>query len=160
MCLYYQWLVKVSDFTRTFKISQDDKGNYGFRIPPEDRKQYNAMLDKCMKARNGWATVKISMPRRYKSTGKNSQNSHFHVHCAQVAEELGYTAAYMKEWAKSTAVDLGYPQAQNDKGEKLFDRHGDPLGMTFGNASTEEASYCIEAIHRLAIDLNIKLREE
>lgn len=147
------------DFTRTFKIVQDINGNFGFRIPPEDKPAYNAMLDKCKKARNGWATVKISLPKRYKSTGKFSQNSHFHGHCAQIALETGHNVSYIKEWCKSLAVDKGYPQAEDLKCDKLFDRHADPVGMTFGNATVEEAKMCIDVTHELAIDLGIKLYE-
>jgi hypothetical protein len=147
------------DFTRTFKIVRDNSGNFGFRIPPNDKPSYNAVLEKCIKARNGWATIKITLPRRYKSTGKSSQNSHFHGHCAQIALETGHSAAYIKEWCKSLAVDKGYPQATTDKGVKLFDRHADPIGMTFGNATVEEAKMCIDVSHELAIDLGIKLYE-
>lgn len=149
----------MADFTRTFKIVQDKSGNFGFRIPPNDRPSYNAILDKCKKTRNGWATIKISLPKSYKSTGKNSQNSHFHGHCAQIADYTGYSTAYVKEWCKSMAIDKGYPQAEDDRGNKLFGKMSEPIGMTFANATKEEASYCIEASHEWAIDLDIKLYE-
>ncbi len=150
----------MKEFKSTLKVYGDDKGGYGLRFPSDIKGSFNAMCKEAKRQRNGFVTVKVTLPRRYKSTGKNSQNSHFHGHCNQIALETGNEFGTVKEYCKSKAVSMGYAQKTNPNGEPLFDFNGSPVGISFADASREDASIAIEATHVLAADLDIKLMEE
>jgi hypothetical protein len=147
------------DFTRTFKIVRDNSGNFGFRIPPDDKPSYNAVLEKCIKARSGWATIKISLPRRYRTTGKGSQSHHLNGHIQQICLETGNDFADVKKAIKQRALKRGYPILQNDNGQPKLDLWGNEQGISETECDTVQCGYLIEEAHSLAAELDIKLYE-
>jgi len=150
----------MKEFKATLKVYGDDKQGFGLRFPADCKPSFNVLCTEAKRLRNGFVTIKVTLPRRYKSTGKNSQNSHFHGHCNQIALETGNEFGTVKEYCKSKAVSMGYTQKLNAEGLQLFDLYGHPVGVSFADASVEDACIAIEATHVLAADIGIKLREE
>jgi hypothetical protein len=150
----------MKSFNATLKVYGDDKQGFGLRFPADCKPSFNALCKEAKRLRNGFVTIKVTLPRRYKSTGANSQNSHFHGHCNQIALETGNEFGTVKEFCKSKAVSMGYEQKEDDQGNKMFDLYGQPIAISFADATTEDASIAIEATHVLAADLGIILREE
>lgn len=95
--------------------------------------------------------VKLAAPRRPRTTGKRSQNTHIHGHAQQIAE---YTGDYVEDVineAKRRAVASGYPTRANSFG------HIVPISER--EASTLEAGMVIDELHHIASDLDVKLKE-
>jgi hypothetical protein len=105
--------------------------------------------------------VIIRKPKRRRSTGKHSQNSHFHGHVQEIAQATGNDFDDVKLYLKRRAIRQGYPIMMDDKGEvtcSLVD--GDPLPAHERDASSEEAALLIDEAHILAAELGIVLTEE
>ncbi len=147
----------MKEFKATLKVYGDDKQGYGLRFPVDIRPSFSAMCKEAKRIRNGFVTIKVTLPRRYKSTGQNSQNSLFHDNIGQIALETGNVFGTVKEYCKTMAVSMGYQQALDPDGNKLF-FNGEPVGISFADASVEDAKIAIEATIVLAADYGIKLR--
>lgn len=95
--------------------------------------------------------VSISKPRRERSTGKGSQNTHFHGHCQDIANQTGNALSVVKETVKEYAVEwLGYPTVE-------FCRKQIP--QSEADCSVEEATLLIDAVHLFADEWDFALIE-
>ncbi len=148
----------MKEFKATLKIYGDDKQGFGLRFPADSKPSFNALCKEAKRVRNGFVTIKVTGPRRYKSTGNNSQNSLFHDNINQIALETGNEFGTVKEYCKSKAVSMGYPHKSNPDGDRLFDLYGEPVGISFADATVEDAKIAIEATIMLAAELGIRLR--
>lgn len=100
----------------------------------------------------GYITIKVSNVHRPRSTGEKSQNHHINGHIQQIARDSGNAFEVVKMEAKHRAISLGYPMLIID-GEVQTDLWGRPMGISEADASVEEASLLIEAIHQLGWDI-------
>ena len=96
--------------------------------------------------------VKLGMPRKPRTTGKNSGSAHFHGHCRQISEYTGEDFEITKLQIKMRAIKRGYPSVTT--------RFGYTLPQSEADCSTVEESMLIEEAHEVASWLSIKLREE
>lgn len=103
--------------------------------------------------------LKIDIPRRPRTTGPKSQNTHLNGHAQQIAVETGQPFEDVKKKAKQIGIGMGYPILQDENGPVL-DFWGEAQGISESDCSTEEAAILIEALHLLAAELEIDLIEE
>jgi hypothetical protein len=96
-------------------------------------------------------TIKRFRPPR--STGEGSQNHHINGHVQDIAKHTGASFDAVKMYCKFLAIDYGYPFeiVLHDK-ETLI-----PYSET--RINTKDASFLIDAIHRLAAEEQIPLKE-
>lgn len=105
---------------------------------------------KCGKS-SGYALITLQPPKKPRTTGEGSQNHHLNGHIMQICQETGNSYKTVKDGVKMTAVQyLGYPY-------KTIGRQIVP--MPESESSTEECAKLIEAVHILAGELGIVLRE-
>ena len=119
---------------------------------PKDYRQ--CLLDKhkrCVKKHGGYVTVKIDTPRRLRTTGPHSQNSRFHGHCRDIAEQLDYTDEEIKEAMKRMSVELGYPTHLSVDGIQA------PLPTRY--ATVEEMGYLLQTVAKFADENDLYLTE-
>ncbi len=102
--------------------------------------------------KTGYWNVKISRPKRPRTTGDKSQNHHINGHCQQIANETGNSFAVVKERMKVLAIDRNYPI------ETLLD--GSVMPRSEADIDTVEAGYLIDTIHQFADEWQIRLIEE
>jgi len=122
-------------------------------VPPrniEDKLQHIFSL--ADKRDGGYVTVKVSNVHRPRSTGEKSQNHHINGHIQQIARDTGNAFEVVKLEAKHRAISLGYPMLIID-GKVQTDLWGRPMGISEADASVEEASLLIEAIHQMGWDI-------
>ncbi len=103
--------------------------------------------------------LKIDTPRKPRTTGKESQNTHVNGHAQQIAMETGQPFEDVKKRAKQGGLTMGYPILQDENGPVL-DFWGEAQGISEADCSTEEAAILIEALHLLAAELEIDLIEK
>ncbi len=105
---------------------------------------------KCGKS-GGYALMTLQPPKKPRTVGADSQNHHLNAHIMQICQETGNDYDSVKNAVKETAVQyLGYPYKQI--GRRIV-----PLRER--DSSIEECSKLIEAVHILAGELGIVLKE-
>lgn len=102
-------------------------------------------------AAKGWATVKLSRPRRPRTTGWHSQSHHLNGHIQQICVETGNDFDAVKSVVKMRAISRGYP---------FHTFQGIAIPQSEAQSSVEECALLIDEVHQLAAELGISLREE
>ena len=95
--------------------------------------------------------VKLGPPKRPRTTGYRSCNSHIHGHAQQIGEFTGDYKEDVIAEAKRRAVTHGYPTRENSF------RHIVPISER--DASTVEANMIIAELHMIASDIDLTLKE-
>jgi hypothetical protein len=95
--------------------------------------------------------IRLSTPRKHRTTGQFSQSHHLNGHVQQIAMDTGNDFTTVKETAKDRAIKRGYPFITTLDGKVR------PLSET--EIDTVQAGYLIDELHQLAAELNIRLRE-
>jgi len=94
--------------------------------------------------------IKISTPRKLRTTGEYSQNHHLNGHIQTICEETGNDFDTIKAIVKQMAVSMGYP----------FRTYKNMIiPYSEAESSTTEYAILIEAVHRLAAEEGIQLVE-
>mgnify|MGYP000941707915 FL=1 len=93
---------------------------------------------------------KIAPPRKLRTTGERSQNHHLNGHIQQICVETGNDFAAVKAVIKQMAVSMGYPF-------RTF--RGMVIPYSEAESSVQECAILIEAVHRLAAEEGILLKE-
>ena len=131
------------DFTERFRVQA---GFITFRIPDGYQLPIDALAEK-----NERLTVSISKPRKPRTTGQGSQNSHSWGHMSQIARETGHEVYEIEYLAKYRAIKRGYP---------VNTCLGMPVPKSQAEIDTVENGYLIDELHQIAAENGIKLREE
>jgi len=122
-------------------------------VPPRSlEEKLSHIFSLADKRDGGYITIKVSNVHRPRSTGEKSQNRHINGHIQQIARDTGNAFEVVKLEAKHRAISLGYPMLIID-GKVQTDLWGRPMGISEADASVEEASLLIEAIHQLGYDI-------
>ena len=100
--------------------------------------------------RHDTAMVRISAPRRRRTTGERSQSHHLNGHVQTIAMETGNDFEAVKQVVKLRAISMGYPF-------KTY--HGITVPQSEADASTVECALLIDAVHQLAAEEGIVLVE-
>ena len=98
-----------------------------------------------------WYDVTITTPKRKRSTGPESQNSHAWGHCQQIANETGNELSEVEHSAKERAIKRGYST-------KIVG--GQMVPISQARASVEDLVHLIEEYHQIAAELGIILKED
>ena len=133
------------------RIDGPTHDHFGVLVPRERQDEWNALRQHNKYVKSGQLYIKAGPPRKPRTTGHRSQNSHIHGHAQQIGEYLGEYKEDVVAEAKRRAVTLGYPVRLNSFG------HNVPESET--NISTREAALLIEELHKIASFANIKLKE-
>jgi len=149
----------MNQCTGTFKV-YGKGGQRGLRFPPEFRELFNALCADADRLRNGYITAKFTLPRRYRSTGKNSQNTKLNGAIQQICTHTGNDFADVKKYVKQQAISMGYPILKDDNNADIIDLWGNVQGISEKDCSVEECSILIKAVLQLADELSIKLYED
>ena len=128
------------------------KGHIAFALPEElsAKQALTKVLLGCHKS-SDFVTCTFETPQKPRTTGKGSQNHHLNGHILQICNETGNDYDTVKYAVKMLAVEqMGYPYKQL-AGQIIPKRERD--------CSTEECALLIEAVHYLAADLGVILKE-
>ena len=93
---------------------------------------------------------KASAPRRKRTTGERSQNHHLNGHVQTICVETGNDFDAIKQVVKLRAIAMGYP---------FTTFHGVTVPKSEADASTVECALLIDAVHQLAAEEGIALKE-
>ena len=125
----------------------NDKHFITIEVP---RDQWEALQFELSTFKNDQACVKFSRPKRPRTCGPKSQNSHAWGHCAQIAQSLGMEVYEVEYIAKYRAIKRGYP---------VFAHLGMMVPKSQADIDTVECGYLIEECHQIAAENNIILTE-
>lgn len=147
----------------TCKINKKED-HYSLRLPNDYQRAMHLLMKYCFEKKGGFCSFSISVPVKKKSTGYKSQNSHFHGHCATIAEDTGQPVEDVKKYLKDQAVSRGYPMlmSKDEHGEDiepLLDCWGNIQGDSMSDISSTECKLLIDEAHQFADESNIKLIE-
>jgi hypothetical protein len=138
-------------------------GKICFKVPPAYKDYLEGLFryqEVTRKSPTAYYQLKISTPKRPRTTGKNSQNHHINGHAQQIAIETGQPFEDVKRYAKQIAITMGYPILEDENGNPITDLWGNVQGISETDSSTEDAAKLIEALHMIAAEMDIKLIEE
>ena len=96
--------------------------------------------------------VKLAPPRKPRTTGWKSQSHHVNGHVQQIAAYTGDSFDEVKMHIKREAIADGYPVKTAS--------WGDVIPQSEADASTVECAMLIEAAHRVASFLGVRLKED
>jgi hypothetical protein len=138
-------------------------GELCFRVAP-DFKEYLEVLfryqERTRRNPSPYYHIKISTPKKPRTTGEKSQNHHINGHAQQIAMETGQPFEDVKRYAKQIAITMGYPILEDEGGDSVLDFWGNVQGISEMDCSTEDAAILIEALHMIAAEMEIRLVEE
>jgi hypothetical protein len=127
---------------------------------PADYKQEYAYLVKKAETTNDYWRVSLEPWRNKRSTGDHSQGNHFNGHVQQIADSTGNDFADVKLFCKRSAMREGLPAKKRPDGSIVYSMtDGEPIPISEADMTTQECSWCIEACHLIAAELDITLRE-
>ncbi|WP_449190143.1 hypothetical protein [Treponema lecithinolyticum] len=130
------------------------KGHLCFTLPDDAfvLATIKKLLTTCQTKDDDYVRVTLRRPQRARTTGAYSQNHHLNGHIMQICAETGNDYEAVKNAVKMIAVEqMGYPYT---------DFHGVITPKSESETDTAECAKLIEAVHVLAADLGIVLREE
>jgi hypothetical protein len=137
------------------RLHTKDSGIVSFEIPLSRKAEYAELIKKGQPVDR--FDLRIEIPRKRRSTGFRSQNSHSHGHYADIAEQLStadvdYSPDEIARALKLMAMKEGYwPPKMNRQGEALVDPITKALEpMSESDADTAQAGQLIEFIHQWA----------
>ena len=136
-----------------------DRSTLALLVPNRNKGVVKEIFALADKRDNSFVTIRISNVHRPRSTGYGSQNHHLNGHIQQLAEYTGNHFEVIKLEVKNRAIGMGYPMFVVN-GKVKEDIHGRPMGISESDASVEECSLLIEAVHQLAAEIGYELREE
>jgi hypothetical protein len=136
------------EFTAYFK---KQTGFITFKIPEGFQGALDMLADS---VKTGQLTVKITKPRKPRSTGENSQNNHAWGHAMQLARHTGHSLHEIEFIAKVRAITKGYPV------KPTLSPYGVPMVESQENIDTAECAILIDEYHMMAKEIDLELKEE
>lgn len=130
--------------------------HFALDLNDEQKQQCQTLFDICFNKKGGYVRVEFKTPARQRTTGKNSQNAHLNGHIQQICEDTGNGFDIVKSVVKDRAIEMGYPMLD---GICKYNMIGLKMGQSEADASIEECAILIDAVHILADELNIRLKE-
>ena len=131
-----------------YRVTEKDGAEYiTVKVPPEHR----AALDwELSLLKTGQVYCKFGRPRKPRTCGPNSQNSHAWGHCTQIAQALGMEVYEVEYIAKVRAIKRGYP---------VSTKLGMMVPKSQADIDTVECGYLIDEYHQLAAENGVILTE-
>jgi hypothetical protein len=141
------------------RIPTGQPGVISFELPILCQSEYAYLVKKAVASGDYWR-VNFEPWKEKRSTGAHSQNAHFNGHVQQIAESTGNDLADVKLFVKRAAMRDGLPAKTRPDGSIVYSlSDGEPVPISEADMTTQQCSWCIEACHLLAAELNITLRE-
>ena len=134
--------------------------HYALDLNQEQKEQCQGLFDICFNKKGGYVRAEFKTPAKQRSTGKNSQGNHFNGHVQQICEDTGNEFAIVKLVAKEKALDMGYPMKLDKQGQPMTGMLDIRLGISEADSTVEECKILIDAVHLLAAEYDIRLRED
>ena len=133
------------------KVIRAMSDSLSIEIPESYRDAWLALAGRPSVKKSRQLYVKIEAPRKPRTTGKRSQNTHIWGHAQQIAEYTGDEVDDVITEAKRRATRRGYPTRENS--------FGVVVPVSERSSSTTEAAMIIEELHMIASDLDVRLKE-
>lgn len=112
----------------------------------------DALISEAEKKHISQLCIEMKLPFRPRTTGKNSQNSRFWGHCADIAQQLGgYTPQEIHDAILRMSVSEGYPTRLSIDGKEI--------PSPTRSVSVEELSIVLDVMQRFADENNLYLTE-
>lgn len=130
------------------------KGFISFEAPKEEeiKEALISIFKTCKDRHNDFVSCTFKPPYKPRTTGAESQNHHLNGHIMQICNVTGNDYETIKYCVKMTAVEqFGFP---------FTELTGHIIPKRERDCNTEECGKLIEAVHYLAAQLEIILREE
>lgn len=118
------------------------------------------IFKECVEKHGGYIRVTFQSPAKMRTTGPKSQNRHLNGHIQQICEDTGNEFDLVKLAVKERAIDMGYPMLYNSNGQPRTGLFGIRLAMSESDATIEQCSLLIKAVHLFAAEAGIVLRED
>ena len=134
--------------------------HYALDLNQEQKEQCQHLFDLCFNKKGGYVRAEFKTPAKQRSTGKNSQNSHLNGHIQQICEDTGNSFDIVKLAVKEQALDRGYPMLLDKEGVPQVGLFNIRLGISEADSTVEECKILIDAVHLLAAEYDIRLRED
>lgn len=132
-----------------------------FELPKSAMNEAGALILAGMEKSGDCYDVKISLPKKPRTTGEYSQNHHFNGHVQQIAMDTGNDFTDVKLYVKRRAFKLGLPFLVNQKGDVVLSLiDGEPLPISESDMTTIQCGWCIDCAHEVAAEMSIVLVEE
>lgn len=130
--------------------------HYALDLQDNQKQLCQNLFEYCFNKKGGYLRVDFKVPRKKRSTGKNSQNSHLNGHIQQLAEDTGNSFDIVKAVVKDRAIDMGYPMLD---GILQYDMMGLKKGQSETDCDTIECNILIESVHILSAEYGCILKE-
>jgi hypothetical protein len=143
---------------RTQRIKTGSRASVAFGIPAAHQAEYAELV---RKHPDGPFDVEISIPKRPRTTGENSQNHALNGIIQKIAHETGNDFADVKLYVKRAAFGRGLPFLTRADGSvvcSIID--GEPLPISESDMSTVECGYCIDEATILASELGVYIGKD
>lgn len=125
----------------TKKINSGSPAAISFELPIPYRAIWEQMVEQ---SRSGYWCLKVTRPRKPRTTGPLSQNHHFRGHCRDIMEQTGNSMAAVATALKEHAVEFfGYPE------DEVF---GKRKPRSEADLDTVEEGLLIDATHHFAAE--------
>ena len=123
-------------------------------LPGVAQDAWLVLREKLKKKRINQVYLKMGMPRKPRTTGKRSDNTHVHGHASEIGHEVGET----KSKIIMDAVEIAMAKMGRE-----FPTHTDYKGDIVPDGEPEWSTYVahevIEALHQIATMIPMKLTE-
>ena len=130
------------------RLRTGSRAAISFELPEMFRTAFWIMVEK---AQTNYWQVKISRPRKPRTTGWKSQNHHFRGHCRDIMEQTGNSMTAVATAIKEHAVEFfGYPE------DEVF---GKMKPRSEADLDTVECGLLIDAADHFAAEWGFWLRE-
>ena len=141
------------------KLKNQTSNTYTLNLSQNQKDLCQEMFKNCVDKYGGNIRVVFQTPKRLRSTGERSQNRHLNGHIQQICEDTGNEFDLVKLAVKERAIDMGYPMIYDKNGEPKKGLFGIRLAKSESEATIEECTLLINAVHLFAAEAGIYLRE-
>jgi len=105
--------------------------------------------------------LEMATPSKPRSTGRYSQNHHLNGHVQQICAITGNDFDDVKLYLKRAAFKRGLRFMTKPNGETVYSLADlEPMPISERDMTSEEAAWCIDEAHILAMEMGITLRED
>jgi len=132
-----------------------------FDLPKHARVEAGALILAGIEKSDDCYDVKISLPKKIRTTGEYSQNHHLNGDIQQISEATWNDFSDVKLYVKRRAFKLGLPFMTKPNGDIVYSLiDGEPLPISEKDMTTIQCGWCIDCAHEVAAEMGIVLVEE
>jgi hypothetical protein len=144
-------MIELNADFRMYRKSDNRAVYMELKIPKAYEADFLMLKDNLKAKRLSQVHVKVSRPRKPRTTGEFSQNHRLNGFIQQISAYTGDYFDDCKKHIKKQAISMGYPFHT--------DSFGNVVPQSESEASTQECAILIECTQMIASDMGIVLRE-